>query len=409
MLTHDEAMAEDYATDSLISRDIAVNVLLGLYDAATRLIEDAHAISVPTLVLSGGADWVVEMAPQRKFFSGLASPHRDMKVYPGMYHSILHESDREFPIEDAREFIKDAFETPKAPLSLIHEDQSPHSTEKKIALIEQLGLLDTLKWKITRLAMNTLGRLSGGIQVGWKYGFDSGSSLDYVYRNKACGIRPLGRLLDRLYLESPGWKGIRQRKINLEELLEKAICRVAERNEPVRMLDIAAGPGRYMLDILKKHEDLDIAAVLRDRDPAGIEEGRAIAKEMGLTNARHEEGDAFSADSIARVEPKPNIAIVSGLYELFDSNEKLRTSLAGLAKALPMNGYLIYTNQPWHPQLDFIARVLPNRDGDPWVMRCRSQAEMDQLVAEAGFKKIDMRIDEWGIFTVSIAIKTEDS
>ena len=123
----------------------------------------------------------------------------------------------------------------------------------------------------------------------------------------------------------------------------------------------------------------------------------------------HEEGDAFSADSIARVEPKPNIAIVSGLYELFDSNEKLRTSLAGLAKALPMNGYLIYTNQPWHPQLDFIARVLPNRDGDPWVMRCRSQAEMDQLVAEAGFKKIDMRIDEWGIFTVSIAIKTEDS
>ena len=164
-----------------------------------------------------------------------------------------------------------------------------------------------------------------------------------------------------------------------------------------------------MLDILKKHEDLDIAAVLRDRDPAGIEEGRAIAKEMGLTNARHEEGDAFSADSIARVEPKPNIAIVSGLYELFDSNEKLRTSLAGLAKALPMNGYLIYTNQPWHPQLDFIARVLPNRDGDPWVMRCRSQAEMDQLVAEAGFKKIDMRIDEWGIFTVSIAIKTEDS
>ena len=38
-------------------------------------------------------------------------------------------------------------------------------------------------------------------------------------------------------------------------------------------------------------------------------------------------------------------------------------------------------------------------------MRCRSQAEMDQLVMQAGFKKLDMRIDRFGIFTVSLAIK----
>jgi hypothetical protein len=41
------------------------------------------------------------------------------------------------------------------------------------------------------------------------------------------------------------------------------------------------------------------------------------------------------------------------------------------------------------------------------VMRCRSQAEMDQLVTQAGFKKIDMRIDRFGIFTVSLAIKVD--
>jgi hypothetical protein len=49
--------------------------------------------------------------------------------------------------------------------------------------------------------------------------------------------------------------------------------------------------------------------------------------------------------------------------------------------------------------------VLPNRDGDPWVMRCRSQAEMDQLVVEAGFRKLDMLIDDAGIFSVSLAVK----
>ena len=36
-------------------------------------------------------------------------------------------------------------------------------------------------------------------------------------------------------------------------------------------------------------------------------------------------------------------------------------------------------------------------------MRRRTQAEIDQLVAAAGFRKIEQRIDEWGIFTVSLA------
>lgn len=38
-------------------------------------------------------------------------------------------------------------------------------------------------------------------------------------------------------------------------------------------------------------------------------------------------------------------------------------------------------------------------------MRCRSQAEMDQLVEQAGFEKITQRIDPFGIFTVSLAKK----
>jgi hypothetical protein len=38
-------------------------------------------------------------------------------------------------------------------------------------------------------------------------------------------------------------------------------------------------------------------------------------------------------------------------------------------------------------------------------MRRRTQAEMDQLVAAAGLVKITQRIDDWGIFTVSLAQK----
>ncbi len=36
-------------------------------------------------------------------------------------------------------------------------------------------------------------------------------------------------------------------------------------------------------------------------------------------------------------------------------------------------------------------------------MRRRTQREMDALVRAAGFEKVDMRIDQWGIFSVSLA------
>jgi uncharacterized SAM-dependent methyltransferase len=38
-------------------------------------------------------------------------------------------------------------------------------------------------------------------------------------------------------------------------------------------------------------------------------------------------------------------------------------------------------------------------------MRRRTQAELDQLVADAGFEKVDQWIDDWGIFSVSLARK----
>ena len=38
-------------------------------------------------------------------------------------------------------------------------------------------------------------------------------------------------------------------------------------------------------------------------------------------------------------------------------------------------------------------------------MRRRTQAEMDQFVTAAGFEKVTQRVDPWGIFTVSLAVR----
>jgi alpha-beta hydrolase superfamily lysophospholipase len=68
MLTHDAGQAQRYIDDPLITKNIAVNVLIDLYDASTRLNDDTGAIRTPTLVIVGGADWVVRREEQERFF-----------------------------------------------------------------------------------------------------------------------------------------------------------------------------------------------------------------------------------------------------------------------------------------------------------------------------------------------------
>jgi hypothetical protein len=141
-----------------------------------------------------------------------------------------------------------------------------------------------------------------------------------------------------------------------------------------------------------------------------VELGRKLIAERGLpASVSFERADAFDTEKLAAADPAPDLAIVSGLYELFSDNSMISRSLGGLAKAMQPGSLLLYTNQPWHPQLEMIARSLTShRGGQAWVMRRRTQGEMDQLVEAAGFEKLDQRIDQWGIFTVSVARRLQD-
>lgn len=406
LLTHDPEKRTSYDDDPLITPDIAVNILLGLHDAGTRLMADAGAITLPVLILSSGADFVVKQSAQREFYNGLSNPRKEMQTFPGFFHDTFNELDNHLPINKARIFIQDVFQRDLERPDLRNSDQSGHTKVEFEQLRRPLPPLSpkAIGFAITKLLMRTVGRLSRGIQIGWETGFDSGSMLDYVYRNRATGITPIGKLIDRLHLDSPGWFGIRQRKINLEALLHEAINSVHNTGKDVHILDIATGHGRYVLDAIKVHSDTPMTALLRDFSDINVTAGKKMAREMGLDNVVYEQGDAFNRQSLAQLNNRPNICIVSGLYELFPENEPVRESLAGLADATGPGAYLIYTNQPWHPQLEFIARVLSShRGGDAWVMRRRTQQEMDQLVAEAGFEKIRQLIDEGGIFSVSLA------
>jgi alpha-beta hydrolase superfamily lysophospholipase/SAM-dependent methyltransferase len=406
-LSHDPQRVASYDSDPLITKAISVNVLLGLYEAAERVVADAQAITIPTQLLISGADFVVHRQPQEQFFERLGSLRKEKHILPGFFHDTLGEKNRGQAVASARRFILQNFAQPGERPSLLDADRLGLTCAESESLAAPLphNSLRDLYWRMTRASMRLGSQLSSGIKLGFDTGFDSGSTLDYVYRNTPTGKSGVGRLIDRNYLDSIGWRGIRQRKLHVEELLRLAMRQLRDQGREVRIVDIAAGHGRYILEALQGVSPLPESILLRDYSDINVRDGSALIREKGLEGiAQFVKGDAFDRADLAALQPKPTLAVVSGLYELFADNQRVAASLAGLAEAVEPGGYLVYTGQPWHPQLELIARALTShREGQAWVMRRRTQVEMDQLVEAAGFRKVSMRVDEWGIFSVALA------
>jgi esterase/lipase len=411
-LTLDAARIASFESDPLITRAISANVLLGLHDLADRIVADAGAITVPTQVLISGRDYVVDRGRQDTFCERLGASTKERHVLEDLRHDTLGERDRAQVLTKVRRFLIDRFAAQLERPSLLTADETSFTRREADDIARPLGRFSPrdLYWRSIRFGLRLGSRLSEGIRIGTTTGFDSGRSLDHVYRNVATGKTHVGKWIDRLYLDAIGWKGIRRRKFHVEGLIREAIRRVEREDKPVRIIDAAAGIGRYVLDAIDDGH-LPDEIRLRDQSSANVTAGRALIAERGLEQiASFAEGDAFDCAQLASPSRHFTIGVVSGLYELFADNAVVRRSLEGLAAAIADGGYLIYTGQPWHPQLEFIGRALTShREGRPWVMRRRTQAELDQLVAAAGFVKIAQRIDEWGIFTVSLARRAGDA
>jgi len=408
MLTHSAQEAQAYDDDPLIARQISARVLVDMAATARRVVQDAAAIDIPVLMLAADQDYVVKLGPQQAFFEGLSSRVKQFVQLRQCRHAIFYESDpvRAEAIEHCRSFIDTCFATaPASPERFLDAHIASRSAKVYQALAAgQLGGAATKAFfALQRAMLATLGPLSEGMRIGLTQGFDSGASLDYVYRNQATGRLGIGPIIDRGYLDAIGWRGIRLRRKHLCDTVSALVDELPP-GQPVRILDIAAGGGRYLIETAKRHGDRELLLTLRDRDGANLEQAQALARSLGLAErVRTEVRDAFDPASYAEPAGAFDIVIASGLYELFPDNNPVQQSLQGVARLLKPGGALIYTGQPWHPQLALIAGTLRNHRGEPWIMRPRPQAELDALVACAGLHKTASRIGLEGIFTVSVA------
>ncbi|WP_201566364.1 alpha/beta fold hydrolase [Psychrobacter immobilis] len=424
VLTHDKDAQQAYNADPLISNSISTDLLIDTHATGQRLLDDAGAITVPTFILCAGKDYVVDKQAERDFYEAINTTDKRWQLYPDSYHAIFHETNKADVFADCIDFAEQVFSTDvKAPdLSAAHLNSASKDKVDRLAIKPF-----NPSFAITRFAMQKFGHVSDAIATGLEHGFDSGHSLDHVYYNQPSGQNKFGQAVDKFYLSNIGWQGIRIRREHILELAREALADIksgkqnqanhnsTESFQP-KLLDIASGHGFYAFDLLTEFESLH--AELRDYEQHNIQALQKKAEQLEIADRVLTcQKDAFDPASYSNMQKGSNnakglddkkfdIAIASGVFELFSDNTLPATALAGIYDRLKSGGYLLYTNQPWHPEQEFISKTLNNHRGSSWVMRCRSQAEMDQLVENAGFKKVAMRIDRFGIFTVSLAIKT---
>ena len=399
VLTHDVEEQNKYNSDKLINKEINARLLIDLADMGKRLVEDSMAIELPTIIFSAEKDYVVKNSAQKKFFLNLSSKKREFIELENFYHGIIFEKERQKVYKMLDDFIQDVFKNQNTELDISPREFSRKEYER-IAL-EEYPLNEKIFYSIQKFSMKTFGFLSKGMSLGLKYGFDSGISLDYIYKNQANGKLLIGKFIDRFYLNQIGWAGVRERKKNLLALIEEKISNLGEEN--VKILDVAGGTGNYLFDIKEKYPRVQI--LINEFKKSNIEVGEEVIKKNNWENISFVNYDCFDKETYKKINYTPNIVIISGVFELFEDNSMLENTISGIIEILDKNCAVIYTGQPWHPQLKQIALVLNSHKGNDksWLMRRRSEKELDSLFENYNLKKEKMLIDNDGIFTVSLA------
>jgi len=399
VLTHDVEEQNKYNSDKLINKEINAKLLIDLADMGKRLVEDSMAIELPTIIFSAEKDYVVKNSAQKKFFLNLSSKKREFIELENFYHGIIFEKERQKVYKMLDDFIQDVFKNQNTSLDTSSREFSRKEYER-IAL-EEYPLTEKIFYSIQKFSMKAFGFLSKGMSLGLKYGFDSGISLDYIYKNRANGKLLIGKFMDRFYLNQIGWAGVRERKKNLLTLIEEKINNLGEEN--IKILDVAGGTGNYLFDIKEKYPKVQI--LINEFKKSNIEVGEEVIKKNNWENISFVNYDCFDKETYKKINYTPNIVIISGVFELFENNNMLENTISGVTEILDKNGTIIYTGQPWHPQLKQIALVLNSHKGNDksWLMRRRSEKELDSLFEKYNLKKEKMLIDNNGIFTVSLA------
>jgi alpha-beta hydrolase superfamily lysophospholipase len=104
-LSHDREVVNAYRADPLVHDRITPRLFLEASRAMGLVLQRADRLRNPLLFLIAAADRVVDAQRSLQFARQLPTQLTTVKLYPGMYHEVLNEVDRQVALRDLRDWM----------------------------------------------------------------------------------------------------------------------------------------------------------------------------------------------------------------------------------------------------------------------------------------------------------------
>ena len=94
-VSRDPAVVSDYIADPLVFHGkMSARMLRELFSAMHTIQADAASITLPMLILHGGADSMAAPEGSRFLYQHIGSSDKTLTIYPGLYHEIFNEPEQ---------------------------------------------------------------------------------------------------------------------------------------------------------------------------------------------------------------------------------------------------------------------------------------------------------------------------
>lgn len=212
---------------------------------------------------------------------------------------------------------------------------------------------------------------SEGFRLAAEHGPRSEIVFEYACDNRAQGHGRLGSWLDRIFLRSAAARALR-RRIDVKKRILGALISERQRATaaPITVLDIAAGTGRHVRELVLEGYGGAFRFVCHDRDPRKVMQGREWVDRDGLENILFAVGDATDPASYLIVD-EPQVILAWGLFPRLLRDDGVRTVLRLVFEHLAPGGSFACTtsrardgaSSRWHNPL--VRRTV---DRDPTLV-----------------------------------------
>lgn len=227
---------------------------------------------------------------------------------------------------------------------------------------------------------------------------DSGLNIDHMYKNRPKGVASVGRIVDKILLNLPSVKATRYKKEVIIKILTNEISNNILIGKKTKILDIASGPARYIVDFITDHNCDKVEVLCLDSDRRSINFGKILA---GKKPIRYTKANVFKLKHLKAFSNKiswvPNVVISTGFFELL-SNGTFKNMLEDIFRYMDNDGLAIFTSQADNPSKKLMATLGKKHNGEKWNIFFRTPEFLRELMIKIGFRDVIVSIDQWGMY-----------